>query len=191
MSSQACGIWRSKSRHDGDNRYIDLFFRSKCAADLLHNGLFPNAKEVTESHAAFQAVWYYLTRFERSDPNITVVVIGGGKQPRTASLFACKTKWQTISVDPVSTEGSLTIRRVETRKCRIEETTVKADKAIVLAVHSHANLQQGVDRVEANDKAVVAIPCCYSQDLHRDPDHIYDDMGIWSPKRTVKIWTKI
>ena len=41
-----------------DRRYLDLLFRLKCAPDLLALGLFPNAKEWTEScamHAATRA----------------------------------------------------------------------------------------------------------------------------------------
>lgn len=38
------------------SRYLDEFVRCRCAPDLLARKLFPNAKEVTESFAAYAAV---------------------------------------------------------------------------------------------------------------------------------------
>lgn len=81
-------------------KYLDLFMRWDCGPDLLHIGLFPNAKEVTESMACLTAMDKQLTvRF--SEEGTLCIVVGDGSLPRTAALIAMRTKWRrVISVDP-------------------------------------------------------------------------------------------
>jgi len=80
-------------------RYINEFVKLKCAPDLLAWGVFPNAKEITESMAMYHAVKNYVP-FDLHDEEINLVVVGDGKSPRTAALFAVMTKWTCYSVDP-------------------------------------------------------------------------------------------
>ncbi|CAK0838251.1 unnamed protein product [Prorocentrum cordatum] len=81
-------------------KYLDLFLRWDCGSDLLQMGLFPNAKEVTESMACVTAIDKILAlRF--SDAATLCIVVGDGSLPRTAALIAMKTKWRRVlSIDP-------------------------------------------------------------------------------------------
>lgn len=84
----------------GQQRYIEEFIKlNKSASDLLLLNVFPNAKEITESYAAFNAIRSKL-KFDLSDPNVAAVCVGDGYSPRTAALLAFRTNFQCISVDP-------------------------------------------------------------------------------------------
>ena len=83
--------------NSGQQRYLNDFIKlNKSAADMLNLGLFPNAKEITESYSAFNAVKTKLKQYELGDPGVTVVSVGDGRTPRTAALFAFRTKWQCV-----------------------------------------------------------------------------------------------
>ncbi|CAF4573016.1 unnamed protein product, partial [Rotaria magnacalcarata] len=79
-------------------------------------GLFPNAKEITESYAVWAALRRFIfSRFEKSSSKSidsipstdhrqnAIIVVGDGMTPRTAALCAYLTKglWQCYSIDPI------------------------------------------------------------------------------------------
>lgn len=183
------------------NRYLDEFIRLKCAPDLLAWGVYPNVKEITESAAAFDAV---RTRMmdRLGDPSITVLCIGDGASPRTAAMFACRTKWMCWSIDPKLSVApwEARIKRLKCMRFKIEDfqlcpgqpdemqnQSVDGD-IVVVAVHSHAALKEAE---RFHPILTVAIPCCVPQmAFGRLPDKEYADWGIHSPERTVKIWRK-
>lgn len=81
-------------------QYLDRFLRWDCCADLLHMGLFPNSKEITESMACLEVLDKVL-KLKLSDESTLCIVVGDGTVPRTAALLAMRTKWRRIfSVDP-------------------------------------------------------------------------------------------
>lgn len=181
------------------NRYLNEFIGLKCAPDLLAWGVYPNVKEITESAAAFEAV---RTRMipRLSDKSISVLCVGDGRTPRTAAMFACRSAWAVWSIDPnlsmVAWESK--IKRLHPFRGRFEDfdpqcdSLLKAaglwDDVIVVAVHSHAALEQAK---RFNPLMVVAIPCCKPQMFDdRLPDKEYTDWGIHSPERTVKVWLR-
>lgn len=189
--------------------YFNQLLCLKCGPDLLLDELYPNAKEVTESMGAYDAVKRWLFKeanFGRKD--ITVVVVGDGGSPRTGGLFAYRTGWECVSVDPALNkplkERWKAIRRLRMIPKKIEEADLsflwkdytfetKTD-VVVVAVHSHANLTTSVNSIEdqgGNVIGIVAIPCCFEQVLDPiDFEQIadYQDWGIWSDKRNVKVW---
>ena len=184
-------------------RYLTEFIRLNCAADLMAMKIFPNAKEITESFAAYSACRKHVP-FNMADPSVTVYCIGDGVTPRTGATFAYRTKWQVVSIDPkMRNKGAWAgIERLSCVTGKAEDfiRTTRAGKVLVVAVHSHANLEASVEAVARGSYAlsVIAIPCCKPQDLiHSYTGHIlkpgyeYEDFGIWSPKRTVKVWTKM
>lgn len=81
-------------------RYFDQFLSLRCAVDLITYGLFPNAKEITESLAAVRAVFLH-SGLDRKDPRIHAVCVGDGGTPRTAAALAFRTAWKCHSVDPL------------------------------------------------------------------------------------------
>jgi len=181
------------------SRYFNEFIRLKCAPDLLALKLFPNAKEITESMGAYNAVRNHLKHFDFADPKITLVCVGDGSTPRTAALFAFRSAWTCYSVDPKIRDKTCwqRINRLLIRRRRIEEFNLAScGKVVIVAVHSHADLTVAWDSVYASkEKVAVAIPCCKDQRIHRKGkwdeagDIEYEDWGIWSPKRTIKIWS--
>ena len=70
-----------------DLRYIDTFLRWGCGKTLLEMGLFPNAKEITESMACVETLVRQLGDKQAGgvsmrDPAVVAVVVGDGRTPR-------------------------------------------------------------------------------------------------------------
>lgn len=175
-------------------KYLAEFIMLTAAPDMLAMRLFPNAKEISESFAAYDAVRYRLPQFSLSDPDVTIVAVGDGRTPRTAATFALRSKWNCYSVDPESKGGTrrwAAIRRLTVIPKRIEHVRITARRVIVVAVHSHANLKASVAAISADEIAVVAMPCCVPMKLDREPDREYQDKGIISACRTIKIWNSV
>ena len=176
-------------------RYLDEFLSLRCRDDLLRLGLFPNAKEITESLAAYRAVKRALGDVrDLGDPARTAVVVGDGCTPRTAAVLAFRTRWRLYSVDPQlrTDERWGQVERLTVVPLRIEDWSLTLDgPAVVVAVHSHAPLGEAVLRVRAPELAVVAIPCCVAQETGSLPDLEYEDWGVWSEKRTVQVWRRV
>ena len=181
----------------GQYRYLNDFIKlNKSGSDMLQLGLFPDAKEITESYGALNAVQTKLKQYDPMDPEVTLVSVGDGKTPRTASLFAFRTKWQCISIDPILDTGKIpyweeNIQRLKCIPKRIEQLDINEDKVVIVAVHSHANLQSILQHVWGKVRSLVAIPCCvpYIHESIRPME--YSDSGIWSPKNIVKVWRTI
>lgn len=175
-------------------RYIEEFVALKCASDMLDLGLFPNAKEITESFACYRAARNFVP-FELSDPDVTVVVVGDGSTPRTAATFAFRSNWKCVSIDPelrAPENWQRSIKRLTCHAKKIEAMgRVKYPKVVIVAPHSHAPLEVALDRFQGKRRHVVAMPCCVRQELNRLPDTKYDDWGIHSPQRAVMVWNEV
>lgn len=174
-------------------RYLGEFITLKCAPDMLAMKLFPNAKEISESFAAFEAVRRHLQELHLGDPTITLVAVGDGGTPRTAATFAFRSNWQCHSIDPNLKGGKLrwqNIARLTLHPDKARNVTpIKCDgTAVVVCVHSHADLREAILSVSAPRVVVIAIPCCVPQRLTLPPDKRYVDKAIISPKNEVLIW---
>lgn len=195
--------------------HLDRFFAHACADKLV--GLFPNAKEVTESVAAFHAVNTHLAP-SRSTRSVWAVVVGDGHSPRTGAYVALSTNWEVVSVDPVlrrkKAYESLSPRLwlVPDKVENMPGVYRPYDHVIVIAVHSHATLEAVLRRVRQCARLdVVSIPCCVPQYVPWDvfseeepalrdntnhgqfmpPDVRYEDPAILSPERTVLVWKDV
>jgi len=182
------------------SRYFDEFISLHCASDMLELGLFPNAKEITESFACYNAVRTRLKHLDRGDPYVSVVVVGDGYTPRTAALFAFLTRWTCYSVDPALGKNGKAdrwsaIQRLHIKACKIEDAFFQHSfyPTVIVCPHSHAPLQSSVDAVTAEERCVVTIPCCIEHQTVNGllPDMEYADWGVWSPHRLVRIWRDI
>jgi hypothetical protein len=179
----------------GQQRYIENFLhKNKSASDMLQLEVFPNAKEITESYAAFNAAQHKL-KFDLSDPNVTLVAVGDGHTPRTATLFAFRTNWKCISIDPGLNTKKIPfweskVNRLTCIPKYVENLNLHFKKVLIVAVHSHANMQATLSHITGNVRSMIAIPCCISYD-GIPPTKEYIDSGIWSPKNRVKIWRDI
>lgn len=200
---QALDIAKNSLR---DLRHMTTFMRWKCASDLLSLGLFPDAKELTESVAAYQAVMRHCS-FLEDDSSVTCVCIADGSTPRTASLFAFMTKWKVLSVDPSLRKRDLdrwsnNIRRLELIPDLVENMPQRrVDKLVIVGVHAHNYEQRPpkgivknilastLEKIIAKEYFVATLPCCHDLQIPgRTPDVEYFDPGIWSEKNLVRIW---
>lgn len=177
-------------------RYIEEFFKMRCAADLLGMELFPNAKEVTESMAAFDAVRTHIiasTDYKRRD--IALVCVGDGHSPRTGALFALRTNWDCYSIDPaLRTEKCWPVKRLTVLKRKVEDAVLDLSEkamAIIVCVHSHATLKATLSNIVCGTKHLVTIPCCVPHELPGVPFLGVRDHNMWSEKNLVKIWKDV
>lgn len=178
-------------------RYINEFVRLSCAADILALKLFPNAKEITESMAAYQAVRSHIVgrnveEYGKSD--IAAVCVGDGHTPRTAALFAFRTAWMCYSIDPNLRKTDWCIKRLICYDTKIEDIVLDLRhfrQVILLMVHSHAGLTTTLKHVLAHRLDVVAIPCCVPMEIPKRHYIGYEDYNIWSPQNTVKVWLDV
>ena len=102
-------------------KYLNSLVNLRCGPDMLLLRLFPNAKEVTESFGAYEAVAKHLRDFPRKDPNIRLVVVGDGHTPRTAATFAFRSAWECYSVDPVLNNKKWDVERLMCFRSRIQD----------------------------------------------------------------------
>lgn len=190
-----------------DLRYLNAFIDLKCAPDLLELKMFPNAKEITESMAMYAAVAKLLPkRGEDLGSELhKVFVIGDGSTPRTAAIFAFRSRWQCFSIDPLLKEASrfMRVNRLHLFPCkvqelgeerRIQEAVGREGYNIVVLPHAHVGLDD-VAAIIPNPDFIVAMPCCNphakNQELWHGAwgyDYSYADWGIHSPHRTIRVW---
>ncbi len=181
------------------DRMINEFLRLGCAPGLLATGVFPNAKELSESMAAFESVRQGLIEAGRDkllgDPSVVFYDIGSGRAPRTAVVAAFRSRWKCVAVDPMLAPLSDRLRQVDRlhlAPLRIEDYTLPAEDAakmaVVTCVHHHASLSATFDTLRLGERpgyCLVSIPCCFTDDLDLDWDLVRENWGIRSPRRTV------
>lgn len=183
-------------------KYINQFMDLKCAPDLLERDLFPNAKEITESMAAFHAV---KKNFQNDNDfwkkQNKVYVVGDGTRPRTGALFAFRSDWRVVSIDPnLDTEMNYDIDGIRLFPSTVQDYLKDmvvgnvVNDVYVVAVHAHVGLGEYVETISAivGGVNVVAMPCCDKQTIKgQEPDDQYRDGSIWSPKNIIKVWSDV
>ncbi len=77
----------------------------------------------------------------------------------------------------------------------VEDVVVRCDVAVLVLVHAHVTLDAALRCVDARRGvlAVITNPCCQYLNLHRScfgraPDAVYQDPGILSDKREIRVW---
>lgn len=184
----------------GYQRHIAEFISLRCAPDILSSGIFKSrtAKEITESMCAYSAVRDWLDPVF-SDRSCTLVSVGDGSTPRTASMFAFRSGWRCISVDPALKRLEWSVDRLTCHPCKVadmpwDEEALTGDVYIV-CVHSHAPMADVLERITVPtgiQRHIVTMPCCFDLNLaDRTPDKEYEDPACWSEKRTVQVWKNV
>jgi len=181
---------QSEKRH---SRYLDIFIGCKCAPDLLEHRLFPNTKEITESFAMYDASGKLPEGYEWNRKNVTCVVVGDGTKPRTGAMFAYRTAWNVVSIDPnMSNTYYGDINRFKTYKNRIEDLKLEFNENTVIVLpHSHAKIQDCLDSIKAPKRSIITMDCCVKNNLDTKPDVVYNDLDVWSPMNEIKIWRDV
>ncbi|KAL7691734.1 hypothetical protein Plhal304r1_c008g0031521 [Plasmopara halstedii] len=188
-------------------RYLDEFVgKLQCASDLLQLELFPDAKEITESMALFNAVRRYIAPTSKSrkvnDKPDGIIVVGDGSTPRTAAMFAYRMQgWKCYSVDPAMDTGTserskrwAEVSNLIIVRNKIENVRISLKRVILVLVHAHVSLDQALSAVEAEEICgVMTIPCCNWYGLQetlfgRKPDLVYDDFSVLSDHREIRLW---
>jgi len=177
-------------------RYFTAFLKLKCAPDLLRFFKGSDAKEITESFAAYRAAVTVLGRARLKDGSVVCLVPGDGKRPRTGAVVAFRSAWQVHSVDPIQIwmPGVERLFQHPTRVEHLDPIDCQGSAGVVLAVHSHANLSAAVSKLTNwSSLVVIAIPCCVPQELviggvHHHTVNEKRDPGIFSEKNMVKTW---
>jgi hypothetical protein len=150
-------------------RFVDEFLALGCVTDLLLAGLYPNGKEMAESMAAFSAVRDFMLfrkdapdgaprKFSENgplhlnDPTVTLVAVGDGCTPRTAGLFAFRTSWRCVSVDPALRTAPdrpwAGIARLEECPDKVQDVRIDiagtSSRVVVVAWHAHVSIRQAL-----------------------------------------------
>lgn len=178
--------------------YLDEFFRLRCAPDILVSGVFNcnnPAKEISESMAVFNAVRRTIGDNRLREGFLDVVSVGDGSTPRTATIFAYRSKARCFSIDPLAKEEyEGKVERLHIIKKPIEQVRWgNWTETILVACHSHADLTVAARIIKPT--VIVAMECCVPQVLTVEPNYPkvlsyreYHDWGVWSDKRGIKVW---
>lgn len=184
-------------------KYLDMFIRLRSAPELI--GLFPDAKEITETVGIFQAL-KNIQGIYKEIPSWDVVCLvpGDGALPRTGAYVALLTHWTVYSVDPLLRDtitinkelngtfiNGLIYRRLYCLKQKIEDIDqIEARIGIILAVHSHADLNDAWSKLNVTERKVtVALECCRKQEIKGfEPRKRFRDIGIFSPQNEIIIY---
>ncbi|KAB8040517.1 hypothetical protein GCL60_00965 [Silvanigrella paludirubra] len=184
-------------------RYIDFFLKLKSAAKLIDTGFYPNAKEISETQGAFEAVRHKL-KLDYNDESIAILVVGDGYNPRTGYYIANMTKWTIFSIDPaMERDYNKILEKINDKKNiniiakKIEDCSLNLNsfqKIVLLFVHSHASLKETINSIQINPNSelhAVSMPCCFDDDLGIPYDITYDDPYVISVHRSLFIYKNI
>ena len=183
------------------NRYLNEFIRLKCAPDLLKYKIFPNTKEITETIGGFNAYRkFFMSTFQPSDEDITVITPGDGVCARTATFFAHLTKFHCIAVDPLTRGNTQNkVYRVDEFKMRGEDFRwdskdnpyLRPKKVLIVGVHAHLQPSDLVFNMGGSlMTGIIWIPCCFKipKKVENSADYVYFDQHIQSPANKVFVW---
>jgi hypothetical protein len=190
-----------------NNKYLDEALRIKCFPDMISLGLFPNAKEVTESFACYEAYRKHIMKhIHPSDSKATVVVVGDGHTPRTGAVFAFRSKFSVVSIDPeIKDHFSGKIKNLEIIKNYVQDVRVgesSSDGSVIYVFpHSHAKPEMllHIDLAMFNNakhKFFIMMPCCVDLEMNDCLNKTfgverianYYDWGIHSPKKRIIVY---
>lgn len=146
-----------------------------------------------------------------------IVVVGDGCTPRTAALCAYRLHhlgWYCYSVDPMmNVEVGSKVRGLISIRSIIETVRIYCRRVVVVMMHTHVALEVAIKSIHAQEIAgVVCVPCCnwFNRQMYltdnllestetrttpsttastsRQADVVYDDMGMLTLKREVRVW---
>ena len=192
-----CSHFRKSASHC--TMYTDELLGLTSAPQMLELKLFPSAKELTESFACFNAARAHLSHFRSDDPSVLCVVVGDGLTPRTAGLFAYRTRWTCVSIDPLLQREAHWMKHIE-RLTAIASTVQDAapegkfasPRVLLVLPHAHVGLDECLQYVRWRQAlGAIVMPCCnwYLGAVGCGPPlHEADDLGVISPHRQLSVW---
>lgn len=174
------------------NRHLDAFFRLGCRSNLVN--VFPNPKELTESFAVYAAVTRAFGFSVLKDRGVLCICPADGVSPRTGATAALRSAWTVKSIDPKMglrwVRGKHAIKRLSCIRSKAECLRYEAERVLILATHSHADLPRLIERCEAERVDVVSLPCCVPDRLGV-PALSWSDPDCLSPARTINVYLDV
>lgn len=171
--------------------YLDWFLKREknWGCHSLFKSTCNPSKEITESVGAYKAVQNNFSSI-LYDKDTSIVVVGDGTTPRTASIFYNNSPAKIYSIDPEMRKPKIRFdSRLSIIKAKIEEVNIKANTAIIVCVHSHAPIKAILSNINAKKKYLVEIPCCFPyKGINCEYVDSYVDFNIISPRNTVNIY---
>ncbi|MES1906898.1 MAG: hypothetical protein MHM6MM_000125 [Cercozoa sp. M6MM] len=187
-------------------------------------GLFPNAKEISETTAAIFAASTHLKSIVKlNSRNTTGISVGDGVAPRTSAFAAYRTKWRRqISIDPILRPEDAPWRSIRGLHCmpkKVEEVEIPLvlplkeeslengtwdEHIVIFLVHAHVTPEMAVAALQLPEDytdrrlptvSIIQVACCdwiyYDRCFMQAPDVEYDDGGIASVARRVRVWRDV
>lgn len=152
-------------------------------------------KEITESVGAYKAVKDHFKSL-LFNKDTTIVAVGDGTKPRTASIFWAESPCQVYSIDPrlsIKSKIYYPFRdRLTIYKSKMEDVKIEANKVIVVSVHGHASLESILHNITAKEMHMVEIPCCFPfKNVPCQKIESYVDHSILSEKNYVNVYFNV
>lgn len=170
--------------------------------------------------SAYAAVRHYLVKhapnheqqdgvLSFSSPNVLLVAVGDGVTPRTAALFAFRTSWNCISIDPQMRKGGWDdVKNLRTHTARVQDVVIDVvddQRVVVVMWHCHTSITDAISclRFSGGNRdskclrrrvAVVSCACCNYDAVQKvmpdgsAPDAEFEDTGVPGLMRTVRVW---
>lgn len=148
-----------------------------------------------------------------NDRRVVLLAVGDGVTPRTAGLFAYRTQWRCISVDPQMRSGAWDgVTNLTMHRACIEDVCVNVEpdeRVIVVMWHAHVGVKDALSCLRLDGRgivddgewktlrgrvAVVSCACCNYDEVQRElpdgspPDVEEEDIGVPGLMRMVRIW---
>lgn len=118
--------------------------------------------------SAYSAVRHYLHEHSDShsekngilsfrDKNVVLLAVGDGCTPRTATLFAFRSAWRCISIDPAMRVGGgwESVSNLQTMKSRVQDVTIpvsshpdNVEMVVVVMWHCHCSISDALGCLE-------------------------------------------
>ncbi len=135
---------------------------------------------------------------------INIFVIGDGRDPQMGFLLAKKMPFATVwSIDPVLRSKYFVDNHQYKKKLldnqrlfagKIEDFSIPSDHtqmSIIVGVHNHGPVQTLWQTLCGTSDHIIyiSLPCCFLDvNLEQEPNMIFEDTEIISPKRTIYLW---
>lgn len=187
------------------NSWMNQFLRLKCAGDVV--SLFSSTREVSESMAAFGAL-FRLRGFPKAMENQKVMcIVPGYLNKGTAPLIACRTRWNVAAYTPLPAQTDFQrlfpiampydLFRPKALTCvqrakELDYQSISSDIGVVVAVGPRHPLDNYFELLRSKRRILVALV----ENPHNigvmvpfaTPKKYYVDRGVEGPCKTVLIW---
>lgn len=142
------------------------------------------------------------------DGNMVLVAMGDGSTPRTGAMFAFRTNWRCLSVDPAlkmhQDRPWGEVSNLTTIKARAQDVglLIQPEERVLLVLwHAHVSMEDAVECLGfANGEkatrarlACISCACCNFDETQREmlganPDEEFQDDAVPGLMRTVRVW---